>query len=126
MKKFFVCLFLACLVVLIAQPAWAAGHTVVLTWTPSIDGAANPTSGYNAYKGTAPGSESSTSLNTSPITPGCTNNTNCTYTDGSVTAGQTYYYVVTFKVGSLESAKSNEALAAVPVAPASGLTATAN
>jgi hypothetical protein len=81
-------------------------HDVVLTWT------ANETSGvtgYNVYRGTTSGGESSTALNSTPI-----NGT--TYPDTNVTAGASYYYVVK-AVGSdgvTQSASSNEASATVP------------
>jgi len=107
----------------------ASAHNVVLTWTPSADGASNPTSGYNVLRGTASGGESSTPINSAVVAVGCTSATNCTYTDSSsaVVAGATLYYEVTFVLGSTSSAPSNEAKAGpVPVAAPSGLTATAN
>jgi hypothetical protein len=78
---------------------------VILSW------GASPSSGvvgYNVYRGTTSGGESTTPLNSMPI-----NGT--TYADASVTAGMTYYYVVT-SVGSngVQSAPSNEAEAVVP------------
>ena len=81
-------------------------HNVVLTWT------ANGTSGlmgYNVYRGTTSGGESSTALNSTPINA-------TTLTDTNVTAGASYYYVVK-AVGSdgvTQSASSNEASATVP------------
>ena len=81
-------------------------HDVVLTWT------ASPTSGiagYNVYRGTASGGESSTPLNSTPIT-------GTTYTDENVTVGATYYYVVKAVASndSTLSADSNESSAMVP------------
>jgi len=81
-------------------------HDVVLTWT------ANGTSGatgYNVYRGTTSGGESSTTLNSAPI-----NGT--TYADTNVTAGASYYYVVKAVGldGVTQSASSNEASATVP------------
>ena len=81
-------------------------HDVVLTWT------ANGTSGvmgYNVYRGTTSGGESSTTLNSTPI-----NGT--TYTDTNVTAGASYYYVVKAVGldGVTQSASSNQASAKVP------------
>jgi hypothetical protein len=78
---------------------------VILSWGVS------PSSGivgYNVYRGTTSGGESSTPLNSTPI-----NGTS--YVDTNVTAGMTYYYVVT-SVGSngAQSAPSNETEAAVP------------
>ena len=106
----------------------AAAHTVTLTWSPSTDGAANPTSGYNVQRGTTSGGEGSANINASPVAAGCTSTTNCTYTDSSsaVVAGATLYYTVTFQVGAVTSKPSNEASAGVPVAPPSGVTATPN
>jgi fibronectin type 3 domain-containing protein len=72
---------------------------VILSW------AASPSAGvvgYNVYRGTASGGESSTPLNSTPI-----NGTS--YVDAKVTHGTAYYYVVT-AVGSngVQSATSNE------------------
>ena len=80
-------------------------HDVVLTWT------ASPTTtvtGYNVYRGTASGGESSIPLNTTTI-----NGT--TFADGNVTAGTKYYYTVkaVTSAGGL-SVSSNEAPATVP------------
>jgi fibronectin type 3 domain-containing protein len=65
--------------------------------------------GYNVYRGTTSGGESSTPLNSTPI-----NGT--AYTDESVTAGVTYYYLVTAVASNdvAQSAASNEAAATVP------------
>jgi hypothetical protein len=78
---------------------------VILSW------GASPTAGvvgYNVYRGTSPGGESSTPLNPTPI--GGTS-----YVDENVTAGTTYYYVLT-SVGTngVQSAPSNETEAQVP------------
>jgi hypothetical protein len=80
-------------------------HDVILSWTAS---ATSGVVGYNVYKGTSSRGESSTPLNSTPI-----NGTS--YADANVTAGTTYYYVVT-AVGSdgVQSADSNEAEATVP------------
>ena len=80
-------------------------HDVILSWTAS---ATSGVVGYNVYRGTTSGGESSTPLNSTPV-----NGT--TYADGNVTAGATYYYVVT-AVGSdgVQSADSNETEATVP------------
>lgn len=103
-------------------------HDVVLTWNPSPDGTANPTAGYNVQRATTPGAEGSTNINSGAVAVGCTTSANCTYTDTSsaVVAGATLYYTVTFQVGTLQSAKSNEANATVPVAGASNLQAISN
>jgi hypothetical protein len=80
-------------------------HDVILSWTAS---ATSGVMGYYVYRGTSSGKESSTPLNSTPI-----NGTS--YADANVTAGTTYYYVVT-ALGSdgVESADSNEAEATVP------------
>ena len=81
-------------------------HGVILSWTAST---ASGVEGYNVYRGTNSGGESSTPLNSTP-----TNGT--TFTDENVTAGATYYYVVTAIAsgGVTASAASNEAAATVP------------
>ena len=65
--------------------------------------------GYNVYRGTSPGGESATPVNSAPIT-------GTTYTDANVTAGVTDYYVVTAVAsnGISHSINSNEASATVP------------
>jgi hypothetical protein len=80
-------------------------HDVILSWAAS---STSGVVGYNVYRGTTSGGESSTPLNSTAI-----NGT--TYVDASVTAGATYYYVVT-AVGSngVQSAASSETEATVP------------
>jgi hypothetical protein len=80
-------------------------HDVGLSWTPSTS---SGIVGYNIYRGTAPGGESSTPLNSTPVA-------GTTFTDESVAAGSTYYYVVT-AVGSddVQSPASGETTAVVP------------
>jgi hypothetical protein len=79
-------------------------HSVAVSWAPSTS--AN-VMGYNIYRGTQSGGPYSL-LNSSP-------GSNATATDNQVSAGQTYYYVVT-TVGSdgVESAYSNQASAVIP------------
>jgi hypothetical protein len=81
-------------------------HDVTLAWT------ASPTSGiagYNVYRGTSSGGESSTPLNTSPVD-------GTTFADVNVVAGEKYFYVVTAisSNGITQSPDSNEASATVP------------
>jgi hypothetical protein len=99
----------------ISDNASGSPQAAILTGTGSSDVSlswvASPTSGvtgYNVYRGTTSGGESSTPLNSTPI-----NGTS--YVDENVTAGITYYYVVT-AVGSdgVQSASSNESEATVP------------
>jgi hypothetical protein len=125
MKKTIVFLFV---LFVLSITAVAQAHSVVLTWSPSTDGAANASSGYNVLRGTTSGGESSTPINSAAVAVGCTNTTTCTYTDTSsaVVAGATLYYEVTFVVGTTSSAPSNQASGTVPVAAPTGLTATAN
>ncbi len=62
--------------------------------------------GYNLYRGTMSGG---------PYTQVASRNTSSTYTDSTVVAGQTYFYVVTSVDGSgRESVYSNQAQAVVP------------
>jgi hypothetical protein len=81
-------------------------HNVVLTWTAS---ATSGVVGYNIYRGTTSGGESSTALNSGPF-----NGT--AYTDTNVTAGASYYYVVKAVAsdGVTQSASSSETSASVP------------
>lgn len=81
-------------------------HDVILTWTASLT---SGVAGYNVYRGTTPGGESSTPLNSTPI-----NST--TYADENVVAGASYYYVVTTVSlnNGAQSARSTETSAKVP------------
>ena len=63
----------------------AGTHDVILSWTASTTPGVV---GYNVYRGTTSGGPYPTQLNSTPI-----NGT--TYSDETVQAGQTYYYVVT-------------------------------
>jgi fibronectin type 3 domain-containing protein len=84
-------------------------HTASLSWTASVS--ANVT-GYNVYRGATAGGPY-TKLNSALVA-------GTTYTDTTVQAGQTYYYVATaVDSGGNESAYSNEARAVVPSPPSS-------
>jgi hypothetical protein len=88
-----------------ASFAGTGSADVILFW------GASPTTGvvgYNVYRGTSPGGESSTPLNSTPVS-------GTSYVDVNVTAGMTYYYVLT-SVGAngVQSAPSNETEAQVP------------
>jgi len=78
-------------------------HSVSLSWTDSDSGVA----GYNVYRGSSPGgpyARINSALESAPA-----------YSDTSVVAGQTYYYVTTAVDGSgAESAYSNEAEGVIP------------
>jgi hypothetical protein len=79
-------------------------YTVVLSWTASTS---SNISSYNVYRGTTSGG---------PYTEiGSVPEPTTTYTDTSVTDGQTYYYVTTtVNSSSQESAYSNQATAVIP------------
>jgi hypothetical protein len=91
----------------------AGTHDVIVTWTASTTAGVV---GYNVYRGTTSGGESTTPLNSSPVASGCTSTTACTYTDATVVAGTTYYYTVTAVASNdvTQSADSNEVSATVP------------
>jgi hypothetical protein len=81
-------------------------HDVVLSWTLS------PTPGvigYYVYRGTTSGGETSSPLNSTPTNA-------ATFADEAVTAGATYYYLVTSVAsdGVTQSAASTETAATVP------------
>ena len=83
----------------------AGTHDVILTWTASTT---SGVVGYDVYRGTTSGGPYPTQLNSTPI-----NGT--TYTDETVQAGQTYYYVVTAVASDgIKSAYSNQVSATVP------------
>ncbi len=77
-------------------------HSVSLSWNPE----ASRVKGYYVYRGEQTGGPYT---KISSLLPGTT------YTDTTVAAGQTYYYVVTaLGTNSVESGYSNEAAASVP------------
>ncbi|MGH9400512.1 MAG: choice-of-anchor D domain-containing protein [Terriglobia bacterium] len=79
-------------------------HSVTLTWGASTS---SNITGYNVYRGTVSGGPY-TKLNSSP-------ETGTAYTDTTVDAGQTYYYVTTaVDSQGAESPNSNEAMAVIP------------
>jgi len=78
-------------------------HSATLSWTAST----STVSGYNVYRGSVSGGPY-TLVNTSLITV-------LTFTDSSVVAGQTYFYVATAVDGSgNESVYSNQVTAVIP------------
>jgi Abnormal spindle-like microcephaly-assoc'd, ASPM-SPD-2-Hydin len=79
------------------------GHSVSLTWTASKS---TGITGYNVYRGTASGGPY-TKLNASAVS-------GTSYTDSTVSAGQTYYYVATALTSTKQSGYSNQAVAKVP------------
>lgn len=93
--------------------ATSGNGRVTLTWTaPSTDGG-NPVSGYKVYRGTTTGS----------VTLLATVGNVTTYTDSSVSNGQTYYYTVSAVNSNGEGPQSDEdsatpvAVSTVPSAP---------
>jgi hypothetical protein len=78
-------------------------HSVALSWSDSGTGIA----GYNVYRSTVSGGSYS-KVNSAVVVP-------TKYTDSTVTAGTTYYYVVTATAPSgAESANSNQITAKIP------------
>jgi hypothetical protein len=74
-------------------------HFNTLSWVPS---SSSGVIGYNIYRGTTPGGESKTPLNTNgPVT-------GASFTDTNTVSGTTYYYTITATDGSNESAPSSE------------------
>ena len=87
-------------------------HCVILTWSPSPG---KGLVGYNIFRGTKKGKESSIPLNGSPVAAGCSG-ANCTWTDTNVRPGATYYYRITTVIagGREQTAPSAEVKATVP------------
>jgi hypothetical protein len=82
----------------------AVAHYVSLSWTASLS---LNVAAYNVYRGTKPGGPY-TIVNTSPVV-------GTTFTDKTVVAGQTYYYVsVAVDDKNAHSAYSREVSATVP------------
>jgi hypothetical protein len=83
--------------------AQASTHTVQLSWAASTSNV----SGYNVYRGTSNGGPYS-KVNGAPVT-------GLSYTDSSVAASTTYYYVTTaVDSEGVESIYSNQASAVIP------------
>jgi hypothetical protein len=81
----------------------AVNHSVTLSWTPST----STVTGYNAYSSKVSGGPY-TKLNSSVDSA-------MSYTDSTVQAGQTYYYVVTsVESSNVESIYSSEVSALIP------------
>jgi hypothetical protein len=97
----------------LAMACFGQTHSATLSWT---DTANPPGATYNVFRltGNCPASEPTTTagftqLNTTPIT-------SMTYKDTTVVAGQTYCYILTAGVGTIQSASapSGDAQATVP------------
>ena len=87
-------------------PPPPATHSVTLNWTPST----SPGVSYHVYRSTTPGGPYTKLTAAGPVAA-------AGYKDTSVTAGQTYFYTTTAidPATALESTRSNEASAAIPV-----------
>jgi hypothetical protein len=73
-------------------------HFIQLSWTASTS---SGVTGYNIYRGTASGAESTTINTGGPVT-------GTSFTDVNTVSGTTYYYVIKATNGSTESAPSTE------------------
>jgi hypothetical protein len=78
-------------------------HFISLNWAASPSAGVT---GYNIYRGTSPGAESSTPLNAGGPVSGTA------FTDTTTVSGTTYYYVIKATNGSVESPPSTELSAA--------------
>lgn len=105
--------------VISAIPAHAQSHAVALAWTASIDAVANSTLTYNLYRAASSCATASsfTKVNTAAIS-------GTSFTDSSVTVGNTYCYQATSVLNGLESVDSNQTAAVILPAPPTALTAT--
>ena len=88
--------------------AGAGNGSVSLAWSVPASNGGSPITGYNVYRGTSPGGESTT-----PIATGVTTTS---YTDTGVTNGTKYYYTVAAVNGVGVSPPSSE-VSATPHAP---------
>jgi hypothetical protein len=92
--------------VTISVTGTGAQHSVSLNWAPSTS---QGVVGYYVYRSTTSGNAFG-KLNSSPVSASTTQ-----YADGTVQAGQTYYYVVTaVNSSNVESADSNQTVATIP------------
>jgi hypothetical protein len=89
-------------------------HSVSLSWVASTD----PVSGYNVYRGTAPGAEGTTPINSAIVT-------GTTYVDTAPVLGEDYY-VAKSVLNGVDSVASNEVSTVILPAPPTALTVTAS
>jgi hypothetical protein len=82
----------------------AGSHSVALSWAPSTS---TGITGYNVYRAMTSGGYGATPMNPSPLA-------GTTYTDTSVAAGGTYFYVTTAVDPGGQSVDSNEVTAVIP------------
>lgn len=83
-------------------------HSGTLTWDASTDAGSPGFQGYNVYRSETAGGETGPALN------GGTPITALTFTDLTVVAGHTYFYVVTALANGLESVHSTEVSGTIP------------
>jgi hypothetical protein len=88
-------------------------HSVALSWTASTD----VVDGYNIYRGSAAGQET-TKVNTALVT-------GTTFTDSTAEVGDDFY-IVKSSLGGVESVGSNEVEAVLLPQPPTGLKVTAS
>jgi hypothetical protein len=101
--------------ILLALMFFQSPHSVQLNWNASPDQAANPTLSYNIYK--APTACTNTPVFTKLA---ATAADALTFTDSSVSVGQSLCYQVTSVLNGLESVPSNSVTAVIlPGAPSS-------
>lgn len=81
-----------------------ASHRVALSWNPS---SSSDVTGYNVFRAVNSGGYGTNPLNAAPVS-------GTGYTDASVTAGQTYFYIVTTVGSGVSSTASNEVAATIP------------
>ena len=97
---------------------------IVLTWVAPASNGGNGITGYNVYRGTKSGGESSTPLNSKPLA-----STARGYTSTGLVKGTAYYFVVKAINGVGSSAASNQTYATaatVPSAPGGAKSAPGN
>jgi fibronectin type 3 domain-containing protein len=95
--------------------ATGGNGTVKLSWSPPASNGGSAVTGYDVYRGTTPGGESST--------PIATNVTGTSFTNTGLTNGTTYYYKVTALNAVGQSPQSNEASATPQAASSAGFVA---
>jgi hypothetical protein len=106
-RKFTAALFFVLLLAmaLLASPA-RAQFSVRLSWTASSSAAGNSTLTYNVYRASTCAARFS-KINSAPVM-------GISYVDSGAASGAAYCYQVTAVLAGLESAPSNQAVAAVP------------
>lgn len=80
-------------------------HSVTLTWKPGADGPGV----YNVYRDALVPKNSSTKLNSTPLTV-------LTYIDTTAVVGVEYFYTVTELINGIESLMSNVETVTIPLA----------